>query len=182
MGEHVKKKILAGLAALGIALTASTVPAEAKTSDGWIRGYDGYGDDLDDEGMLNMSTFANSNATCFWQKILWAEGAEYNSDGDKFTFRMVDGIFGPKTAQATEDLNFRIRKVSSTSATKEIFFYMGNKLVQTGGSTARGKDLYLEFRGESYTFRIKRNSEGKYTFDDRNGNHVQAGYRYRTCQ
>ncbi len=40
MGDHVKKS-LASLAVLGIALTASTVPAEAKTSDGWIRGYDG---------------------------------------------------------------------------------------------------------------------------------------------
>ncbi|MBT2676731.1 Tat pathway signal protein [Streptomyces sp. ISL-14] len=178
----MKKKVLASLAILGIALTASIVPAEAKTSDGWIRGYDGYGDDLDDEGMLNTYTFENSNAACFWQKILWAEGAEYDSDGNKFKFGMVDGIFGPKTSQATKELNWRIRRVNSSDVTGDILYYMGNKLVQTGGSTARGKDLYLEFRGEAYTFRIKRNSEGKYTFDDRYGNHVQAGYRYRTCQ
>ncbi|MFJ8752424.1 hypothetical protein ACIREO_24270 [Streptomyces sp. NPDC102441] len=56
------------------------------------------------------------------------------------------------------------------------------QLAKTRGSTARGKDPFLEYRGGRNSFKIKRNSDGKHTFEDRYENHVRAGYAYRSCK
>jgi hypothetical protein len=47
-----------------------------------------------DEGDLSTSRHASSNATCLWQKILWADDYLDNAG--------IDGIFGPDTAEATK--------------------------------------------------------------------------------
>lgn len=47
--------------------------------------------------------------------------------------------------------------------------------------TGRGEKLNLYYSGDEHLFLMDRNEEGKYRFDDGDGDWRQAGYNYRTC-
>ncbi|MFR9724637.1 peptidoglycan-binding domain-containing protein [Streptomyces sp. MS19] len=174
-------------AALAGALAATTLavsatPAAAKASDGYVRGYDTYVGDWGDEGVLKYNgTYSPSNAVCLWQKVLWAEGAT-EIDGTQFDAADIDGVFGRNTELATSSLQGRwnmdyVDGIVGSST----FSLAGIKLAVTGGSEARGRTLYLTYRGLRHTFDLTRDTEGRYRFPDRNGNWQTAGYNTWTC-
>ncbi|MDX3525031.1 peptidoglycan-binding domain-containing protein [Streptomyces sp. ID05-39B] len=169
-------------AALAATLGLSASPASAKASDGWVRGYDYSIDDFNDEGTLSSSLAEHreSNATCMWQRILWAEGA-LTTTGTPFGESFIDGHFGNDTTTATKWLQRYWHLDVDGKVGNQTFGYAHVHVFQTGGSTDRGKTLYLEYRGRSHSFPMRRNTEGKYLFKDADGNWRQAGYDYRTC-
>ncbi|MGX5209921.1 peptidoglycan-binding domain-containing protein [Streptomyces violaceus] len=153
----------------------------AKTSDGWVRGYDKYQDDWDDEGVLSeRSDYKTSNATCMWQRILWAEGVYWDVDS-RFSESDITGEFGAKTGQGTSGLQQRWDLTHDRTVGNATFGRAADNLKKTGGSTGRGETLYLKYYGGRYNISFKRNTEGKYLFRDQNGDWRQAGYDYRTC-
>src|SRR5690606_29273737 len=84
---------LAAVTALGLNLSAAP-SASANVNDGYVSGSGAFGDDWDDEGTLGQGYPATySNATCLWQKVLYADG--YLSTAQ------VDGVFGSTTWAAT---------------------------------------------------------------------------------
>ncbi|NML49235.1 Tat pathway signal protein [Streptomyces sp. R302] len=180
------KRFRAAAAVVGAALAATlglgASPASAATSDGWVRGYDTYVGDWGDEGTVSMlvSQYKNSNATCLWQRVLWAEGAGGDPE-HPFYEGWINGSFGPETSSATFNLQRRWGLTADSYVGPKTFGRADDNLVKTGGSTGRGETLYLEYRGRSHTFPVRRNTEGKYLFKDADGTWRQAGYNYRTC-
>lgn len=168
------------LAAASLALSAT--PAAANSSDGYVRGYDEYEGDWGDEGVLKLgSPYANSNATCLWQKILWAEGAT-EIDGTQFDAADIDGIFGRNTELATSSMQGRWRlDYTDGIVGSATFARADDKLTMTGGSEERGRTLYLTYYGSRVSFPVIRNTEGKYMFKDRNDIWRTAGYNTWTC-
>lgn len=92
------------LAAATLAISAT--PASAAASDGYIRGAGSIFDDFGDEGTLSTSSYAGSGAACFWQNVLYAEGAT-ESNGSTFDREDIDGHFGANTKAATQSLQRR---------------------------------------------------------------------------
>ncbi|MEU0301344.1 peptidoglycan-binding domain-containing protein [Streptomyces sp. NPDC006175] len=186
----LRKRIAAAvvaLASVGV-LGVCTSPAAAATSDGWIRGYDAWRDDFNDEGPLSTWLHPDSNAACMWQRILYAEGATLDN-GSRFELPGIDGHFGSRTEQATRSLQRRwgldddgivgpdtLRRAIDQPGT--VFRGMYEK----SGSTARGETLSLGYVGKHHSEPFKRNTEGKYLFLDRQSTWRQAGYDYHTCQ
>ncbi|WP_416982096.1 peptidoglycan-binding domain-containing protein [Streptomyces sp. T028] len=173
---------MGALAAASVALSAT--PAAANTGDGYVRGYDAYEGDWGDEGVLKFGgDYDHSNATCLWQKVLWAEGAT-EIDGTTFDEEDIDGIFGRNTELATSsmqghgrwDLEYVDGIVGSTT-----FGRADNQLEVTGGSEDRYRTLYLTYDGALYDFSVIRSTEGKYMFKDRNDIWRTAGYNTWTC-
>ncbi|WP_372350801.1 peptidoglycan-binding protein [Streptomyces sp. KL116D] len=158
----------------------SASPASAKRSDGWVRGYDQYSDDWDDEGPMQFFPVNKSNAVCLWQKILYAEGA-LQADGTKFPESRVTGSFTTYTMQATKNLQKRWGLAVDGEVGPATFGRAADELIKRDGSTARGKTLYLDYMGDRYGLKIRRNTEGKYLFIDKSGTWRQAGYDYLTC-
>ncbi|MGX5213102.1 peptidoglycan-binding domain-containing protein [Streptomyces violaceus] len=169
---------------IGAAIAATTMlsaaPASAKASDGWVRGYDNHTGDWGDEGVLSKYNYSSSNATCLWQKVLWAEGA-VEAPSNYFDLDDVDGHFGSKTSIGTQNLQARWGLTEDSTVGPDTFGWADGKLHYTGGSGLPGKTMYLEYRGFRHTFDLKRNTEGKYLFTDRKGDWRQAGYDYHTC-
>ena len=90
--------IVGAVAAATLAL--GTTPAAASgTYSGlaYVYGADSYTDDWGNEGILSTGTNTNSNATCLWQKILWADGF-LDSAAD------IDGKFGSYDVKGAADL------------------------------------------------------------------------------
>ncbi|KUO20345.1 peptidoglycan-binding domain-containing protein [Streptomyces dysideae] len=178
-------KVIAAVTAAAAALTLGVCvsPASAHTSDGWVRGYGDFSDDWNDEGILSRTSYASSNATCLWQKILWAEGVSYagTSTSETFTKDKIDGIFGTNTARATWSLQSGWRLGTDSTVGGATFGRAARNLSYVGGSTASGKALTLQYNGDEHTFSIIRNPDGKYTFLDRRGDWRQAGYGYHSC-
>ncbi|MCX5417763.1 peptidoglycan-binding protein [Streptomyces sp. NBC_00059] len=87
-------------------LAVSVTPASAAASDGYIRGAGSIYDDFGDEGTLSTTSYSSSSATCFWQSVLYAEGAMKNSES-RFAKSDIDGEFGSKTKFATRNLQHR---------------------------------------------------------------------------
>ncbi|MET8732194.1 peptidoglycan-binding domain-containing protein [Streptomyces parvus] len=170
-------------AALAGTLALSAAPASAKASDGFVRGYGNWTDDWADEGTLSSTpaTHGLSNATCLWQKILWAEGA-HNSDGKRFLASDITGKWGHDTTAATRQIQYRWDLTADGIVGPGTFGRADVQLVHAGGSTAKGKKLNLTYRGLFHDFSVVRDEQGKYTFKDRLGNWRQAGYNYRTCK
>jgi peptidoglycan hydrolase-like protein with peptidoglycan-binding domain len=84
-------------AAVTAAVVLSAAPASASgdySGLSTVAGSDGFTDDWNDEGILSTTRHASSNATCLWQKILWADG--------KLAWDDIDGVFGPGTREATK--------------------------------------------------------------------------------
>ncbi|MEU1895296.1 peptidoglycan-binding domain-containing protein [Streptomyces pristinaespiralis] len=182
-----RKRARAVAAVMGAALVTTlglaASPASAKISDGWVRGYDRFSDDWDDEGDLQrLEPYSNSNATCLWQRILWAEGAyAVDYDNERFTKGDIDGYFGWRTFYSTRDLQRRLAVTQDGIVGGTTFGLVNKHMYQTGGSTARGRTLDLRYQGREHSFDLRRNTEGKYVFPDGNDDWRQAGYEYLSC-
>jgi hypothetical protein len=176
--------VIAG-AAMAVTLGLGASPASAEASDGWVRGYDTYVGDWGDEGTLfwKPDGYPHSNATCLWQRILWAEGVSYNTaNGPRYaSLSDIDGNFGPHTNSLTLALQSRWGLYKDGKVGNGTFGRADDNLTKTGGSTARGETLYLRYNGSRNTFDLRRNTEGKYLFKDKKGDWRQAGYDYLTC-
>ncbi|WP_234390561.1 peptidoglycan-binding domain-containing protein [Streptomyces sp. MMG1533] len=164
--------LTAGAAVLTVGLGAS--PASAKASDGFVRGYDKFTDDFDDEGTLSTTVNEKSNATCLWQSILWAEGINASRDS-------VDGVFGDRTAEATRILQDRWGLTNDGVVGKGTFAEAGDRLEYRNGSTFRGEELGVTYRGSKYAIWLYRDVQGRYQFRDGNGDMRIAGYDHWTC-
>ncbi|MET8977791.1 peptidoglycan-binding domain-containing protein [Streptomyces sp. NPDC004539] len=169
-------------------LMLSTTPASAAKSDGWVRGYDTYVGDWGDEGDLGREletggSYSASNAVCLWQRVLWAEGARktHLAQTPKFAATDVTGTFDMDTYWATVDLQKRWGLTPDGWAGKNTFGRADDELAKTGGSTARGETLHLRYEGRDHNLSLRRNTEGKYLFPDKDLTWRQAGYDYLTC-
>ncbi|WP_351237226.1 peptidoglycan-binding domain-containing protein [Streptomyces sp. NPDC002133] len=153
-------------------LVVSTTPAAASgTYSGRAYVYGGgvFEGDWDDEGIVSRSTHASSNATCMWQKILWADGF-LDSTSD------IDGVFGTETYNATRawqeyENQYGAGLVVDGSAGKATFGRAHEYF-----DTANGK-----FLGLLRNFDMKRDADGNYQFVDGDGSWRKAGYDYRSC-
>ncbi|MEU6184038.1 peptidoglycan-binding domain-containing protein [Streptomyces coeruleorubidus] len=164
--------VLTAAAVLTLGLGAS--PASAKASDGFVRGYDGFADDFDDEGTLSLSVNEKSNATCMWQAILWSE--EINASRSS-----IDGVFGDRTHEATRVFQQRAGLTMDGKVGKGTFAEAGKRLTYVSGSTARGKELTLKYESGRRNINFIRDSQGRYKFRDANSDWRVAGYDYLTC-
>ncbi|MFH8254158.1 peptidoglycan-binding protein [Streptomyces roseolus] len=135
----------------------------------FVRGGSGFSDDWNDEGILSTSRHASSNATCLWQKVLWADG--------HLAWNEIDGAFGDRTRQAT--IAWQRAYVGSADGVvgKDTFGKAGQWLKDTDGNGS--VDTYQGSGGRS--FAVSRDGDGDYTFYDRNGDKRVAGYNYETC-
>ncbi|MDQ0750770.1 hypothetical protein QF034_005001 [Streptomyces africanus] len=185
--NFLRKRSRAVAAVLGAAMVTTlglaASPASAKVSDGWIRGYAKFSDDWDDEGELSRtSAWRSSNATCLWQRILWAEGAyATNYDGKIFEEDHIDGDFGWRTLYSTIDLQKKLGESADGIVGEKTFSRVNKHMYKIGGSTDSERTLYLRYEGKKHTFDLRRNTEGKYVFPDRKGDSRQAGYKYHSC-
>lgn len=181
------KRSRAVAAVMGAAMVATlglaASPASAQVSDGWVRGYDRFSDDWDDEGDLGrLEPYSNSNATCLWQRILWAEGAYATGyDNKVFAKDDIDGYFGWRTFYSTSSLQKRWGLTGDGIAGGNTLSRANKHMYQTGGSTDRNRTLYLKYEGKEHSFNLRRNTEGKYVFPDGNDDWRQAGYKYLSC-
>ncbi|NEA98768.1 peptidoglycan-binding domain-containing protein [Streptomyces sp. SID13726] len=158
-------------AALGTTLAMVTLPASAAVSDGYISGTGSFRNDWSDE-TVQAGYFAQSNAACLWQKVLWAEGLLTNSE--------VDGDFGSKTIARTKTLQSRWHIPVTGKADKATFNRAGGRLSLVSGSIANGKRLVLEYRGAAQEFTVRRNESGRHAFH-LDGSWKTAAYKQRTC-
>ena len=101
--SHLAAGIVGTLTAATLALSTSPASASGTYSGrAYVYGAGDWYDDWTDEGILSMATNTESNATCLWQKILWADGyLPYTSD--------IDGDFGQTTAWATVNWQVRLK-------------------------------------------------------------------------
>ncbi|MEV7883296.1 peptidoglycan-binding domain-containing protein [Streptomyces sp. NPDC002817] len=180
-------------AAVAGALAVSASPASASSGDGYVSGGSSFYDDFGDEGTLSTSSYASSNAACFWQRILWAEGAK-ESNGTAFDAADIDGRFGANTKYATKKLQARWSLTADGIVGKKTFGYADAKrerltdeitvgkleYVSTDSQSA-GKRYRLKYHGASHTFTLFRGSTGKWGFYDDNGTFRLAGYKSRSC-
>ncbi|WP_165986710.1 peptidoglycan-binding protein [Streptomyces sp. YIM 98790] len=175
----MKRKLAAcAVGALTVAtLALSTSPAAASgdySGRAYVFGAGSFTDDWGDEGLLSTSSHTYSNATCLWQKILWADGY-LNSTAD------IDGIFGAKTRNATVALQRDFGLGDDGVVGKETFGWADRWLVYESGSTTSGSTLKLTYVGLVRNITITRDASGRHGFYDGDGNRRLAGYNYRTC-
>ncbi|MCX5526056.1 peptidoglycan-binding protein [Streptomyces bobili] len=179
--------IVAGLAACALAVSAS--PASASASSGFINGGATYTDDFGDEGLLSTSSYSNSSATCLWQQILWAEGAN-ESDGTDFDLADADGMFGSNTQHATKRLQVTWGLADSFNDADgkvgtNTFGYADSKLRFASGSTASGEYLRVRYDGAVRDLDFLRTQEGRYILytsgSQAGGGAVYASYTANYC-
>jgi hypothetical protein len=175
--------VIATCATVAMALSAS--PASAKTSDGFIRGYDMVEGDWSDEGIISAGEYSSSNATCMWQRILWAEGAP-KPNGLKFSEADIDGHFGSNTTHATKWLQWKFGLVDSPSKADgrvgpNTFRKAQDHLVWRSGITTPGSPIYFMYEGWRYNTRMSRDGDGKYGFQDGTDHARRADYNSNTC-
>ncbi|MFE1437982.1 peptidoglycan-binding protein [Streptomyces sp. NPDC058739] len=177
---------VAALAAGALALGAS--PASAAASDGYVSGSGTFYDDFGDEGNLSTSSHSTSNATCFWQIILYAEGVK-ESDGTLYDKSDIDGEFGPNTKYATKQLQRAWGLTQDGIVGKKTFGAADEKW---NASTGAGELEYrayssnastrykLRYHGSRYYFDIYRAANGKYRFFH-NNKWMYASYNGTGC-
>ncbi|MFB7247304.1 hypothetical protein CW362_30490 [Streptomyces populi] len=180
--KSVNRRFRLGAATVG-ALTAAvlsmgTTPAAAAGDYSglpYVSGGGAYSDDWGDEGILSMSQHAQSNATCLWQKILWADGY-IQEEG-------ADGYFGDITKGYTQHWQADRKGLTPDGAVGKATFGWADdqKIEYVSGSTADGQTLNLRYHGTYWSFPMVRDSYGHYQFQDYAGNWRAAGYDYRTC-
>ncbi|MFD7684845.1 peptidoglycan-binding protein [Streptomyces sp. NPDC059781] len=158
---------LAAVTALGLDISAAT-SASANINDGYVSGSGAFADDWDDEGTLAQGYPGTySNATCLWQKVLYADGYLSTSE--------VDGVFGSTTHAATYTWQYDRGLEADGIVGKKTFTRAGNRLRdQTGDGKV---DTYA---GSRYDITVVRNSSGRYAFSEGAATHV-ASYTSRTC-
>ncbi|NGO81261.1 Tat pathway signal protein [Streptomyces sp. YC504] len=157
-------------------LGISATPASAAASDGYIRGAGSIYDDFGDEGTLSISTYANSNLACFWQQVLYAEGAR-ESDESNFDRSDIDGNFGSNTRFATRTLQYRWGLDADGLVGNGTFGKLDAKREYTDvdGGTWVGKlqyvstmddgDIKAKYHGKLYSFDMYRSAEtGRWSF------------------
>ncbi|MFJ9150857.1 peptidoglycan-binding protein [Streptomyces sp. NPDC102270] len=161
-----------------LALSASPASAIGSYSGlAYVAGSGTYTDDWGNEGILSTSINTSSNATCLWQKILWADGA-IESDGTTFDSADIDGVFGSNTKAATADWQ------SAFGGSGDGIGVAGDDTFRAAGKGLQDQDgdrAVDHFDGSRYTINITRDSNGRYNFYDGDGNARLAGYDYRTC-
>jgi hypothetical protein len=157
-------------------LAVSTTPAAADGSSGlaFVYGAGVFEDDWNNEGVVDIDTNKISNATCLWQKILWADG-HLSSTAD------IDGDFGSQTRAATASWQDRFNLGVDGSAGAQTWTKAGTWLYYISGSEQSGQTLTLGYNGSSRDFTMTRNADGNYHFWDSSGVKRAAGYNYRTC-
>lgn len=158
---------LAAVTALGLDICVAT-SASANINDGYVSGSGAFADDWDDEGTLAKGYPATySNATCLWQKVLYADGYLSTSE--------IDGVFGSTTDAATYTWQYDRGLEADGIVGKKTFAKAGNRLRdQTGDGQV---DTYA---GSRYDITMVRNSSGRYAFSEGAATHV-ASYTKRTC-
>jgi peptidoglycan hydrolase-like protein with peptidoglycan-binding domain len=155
-------------------LALSATPASASGSySGLAYVYGGgvFADDWDNEGIVDTNDNATSNATCLWQKILWADG-ELAASG-------IDGDFGSNTKTATANWQTKFGLSNDGSAGKDTWTMAGNWLRNSDYGT--GGNTVAYYIGTSHVISVSRDSDGYYHFTDGDGSGRIAGYNYRTC-
>ncbi|WP_324789360.1 peptidoglycan-binding domain-containing protein [Streptomyces sp. H51] len=181
-------KLAAGtIGALAAAtLAVSTSPAAASgTYSGldYVYGAAGWSDDWDNEGVVDINTNASSNATCLWQKVLWADGY-LSSSAD------IDGIFGSRTKTATANWQSDSGVGVDGSAGRDTWSLAAIATISyVSGGDATAADMTLKYSGwnartHTWTgrnFTMKRDASGNYHFIDGDGAWRKAGYNYRSC-
>jgi peptidoglycan hydrolase-like protein with peptidoglycan-binding domain len=175
--------IVGTLTAATLALSTSPAAASGTYSGrAYVYGAEGWLDDWGDEGVLSTSTNTSSNATCLWQKILWADGA-IESNGTPFDADDIDGHFGSNTKAATESWQraFHLSDVDGVVG-KETFGAAPRPNDSTYGLWDKNNDGAVDtYVGFVSTINITRDSDGRYHFYDGDGDARIAGYDYLTC-
>jgi peptidoglycan hydrolase-like protein with peptidoglycan-binding domain len=167
--SHMVAGTIGALAAVTLVLSAS--PASASNSyngRAYVYGADAWHDDWYDEGILSTSSNTSSNATCLWQKILWADGLISSS--------AIDGVFGSGTRTATETWQ--------AQRSQPVDGVVGKDTFKFASYNAADWDLdgaVDHYNGAKYPINMTRDSAGRYNFYDGDGNARLAGYDYRTC-
>jgi hypothetical protein len=92
MNTKITGTLFSACALMGC-LALGTTPASASASAGYVHGVGDFRDDWIDEGLISSSRYAYSNATGWWQAILWAD--------KNLAWDDIDCRFGPKTTSAT---------------------------------------------------------------------------------
>ena len=167
--EHIAKyrrrmRGASAVVATVAALVLSALPAEASgTYSGRAHIYGGgtWVGDWGDEGDLSTGTNTYSNATCLWQKILWAVFGSKTKAQTLYWQEMnelsgLDGIAGKETFGKADDYLYEISEDSSGA-------------------------FRLRYDGIYYKPYFIRNADGNYGFYDGTNTYRLAGYDYRTC-
>ncbi|MDQ1041885.1 peptidoglycan-binding protein [Streptomyces sp. V4I2] len=183
MSARTKRvQLAAGIvgAITAVTLALSTSPASASgtySGRAYVYGGGDWVGDWGDEGILSTSTNTSSNATCLWQKILWADLA-IETDGTTFDASDIDGHFGSNTKAATKDWQNRHHLDDDGSVGKDTFGKAGTYLEDHYDPGDTAVDTYM---GTWDNFSVSRDSDGRYHFEDGDGNARIAGYDYLTC-
>ncbi|MEI5572290.1 peptidoglycan-binding domain-containing protein [Streptomyces brasiliscabiei] len=153
-------------------LALSTSPAVAGgtySGRAYVYGADGFRDDWNDEGIVSTGYNRSSNATCLWQKVLWADRLLDASE--------IDGIFGPDTKAATAAWQNLFGLDDDGVAGYLTWTRAGAFLSDSNGDGA--VDRYTGRLGRYAN--LSRDSDGRYHFYDGDGSARTAGYDYNTC-
>ncbi|MER7172024.1 peptidoglycan-binding domain-containing protein [Streptomyces mesophilus] len=184
---------IGALAACTMAVSAT--PASAAASDGYLSGGGSIFDDFGDEGTLSTSSYASSGVTCFWQNVLYAEGA-IESDGSTFDREDIDGHFGANTKAATQSLQRRWSLTADGIVGNGTFGKADRKRTYLpdvdGGVWTTGLEhldtysnghITAKYHGVKHTFRMNRGYQGRWDFvNARNyGNWNLASYNTLHC-
>jgi len=172
------RRPMKGALAVGVSIAALVLTAAPAQANGtysgraYIYGGGPTRGDWGDEGDLSTSTNTYSNATCMWQKILWADGLLSASD--------IDGVFGSKTKAKTlywQEMN----ELSSLDgiAGKETWGAADDDLYEL--SQDSDGNITLEYEGVYHQPKFIRDFDGNYSFKDGTETSRLAGYNYRTC-
>ncbi|WP_328785241.1 peptidoglycan-binding protein [Streptomyces canus] len=175
-------------------LAVSTTPASAAASDGYISGAGSIYDDFGDEGALSTTSYSSSSATCFWQNVLYAEGAMKNSEY-RFAKSDIDGEFGSKTKFATRNLQSRWGLTIDGIVGKGTMTKLDAKrtwLPDVDGGVWTGHLKYertnnnglivATYYGKYHSFDVWRGASGRWTFEDvSTGAYSKASYSENDC-
>ncbi|MBZ3905516.1 MULTISPECIES: peptidoglycan-binding domain-containing protein [Streptomyces] len=187
---------LGALAATTLAISAT--PASAAASDGYVRGAGSIYDDFGDEGTLSTSSYATSNLACFWQNVLYAEGA-IESNGTVVDRSDIDGVFGANSKAATKSLQKRWGLADDGLVGEKTFGELDEKRVHlpdVDGGVYSGKLQYIgtssegqitaRYHGKLKSFAMYRaGDDGRWSFvslRNDNGSIYPMRYNSRTCQ
>jgi hypothetical protein len=170
---------VAVMAAASLGLGAS--PASAAASDGYVSGAGDHWDDWGDEGTLSTTSYNNSNATCLWQRILVAEGAEVSSSGLRFTENDMDGNFGARTKAATIDLQRRWGLTADGKVGNATFGRADSNLLYASTQPDELQHrIKFSYRGKEHNFNFFRSNIGRWSFYE--DQVLKYGsYTYNTC-